>query len=93
MSKIRASILKYLLAFSAFLTALQVKAVNAQIVYMPAPGPWNNGPWNDGSTPAPTDNTTLVIGIVILIFAIIGLVVAIKWIVGLIIKLLSRKGK
>ncbi|MGD0577026.1 MAG: hypothetical protein ABSA74_03065 [Candidatus Staskawiczbacteria bacterium] len=98
MAKIKALILKSLLAFSAVLTAWQVKIVNAQIVYMGPPSPGH------GSGPSPIPNPTLALGpggtvavwsivAVIFLFALIGLVVVVKYLVGFIIRLLSKKKK
>jgi hypothetical protein len=93
MLKIKAFALKSLLAFSAFLTAWQVKAVNAQMVYMPAPGPWPK-PGPVGPTPLPDSGNTIAtwsVVAVIFLLALIGLIVVIKWLVSLIISLLKRR--
>jgi hypothetical protein len=89
MAKIKAFVFKSLLAFSAFLTAWQVKMVNAQIVYMGPPRPTSVIPTVDsGNTPA-----IIAVVMVIFLLAAIGLVVVIKYLTGLIIRLLHKKKK
>ena len=92
MAKIKAFVLKSLVAFSAVLTAWQVKMVNAQIVYMGPPNPHITPPVTPTTPSGSGDSlTTWIVGVVIFLLVLTGLVVVIKYLVGLLIRLFRKK--